>query len=140
VLLMLGLVSAAAARLVASLWQHSDVDGKCDDDTESSSTRQYTSCCNCCAEFEGRDGAHDDDVDDEFDDDIENVKGMARLFCEVAEAYIQLILAATPQVRLVLYHGNHLLPPPPATTTSTTNQEPPPVPNACTTTTTATTN
>lgn len=37
-------------------------------------------------------------MDDEFDDDEETVKGMARLFCEVAEAYIQLILAATPQV------------------------------------------
>jgi hypothetical protein len=49
-------------------------------------------------EFEGRDGGNDNDVDDEFDDDPETVKGMARLFCEVAEAYIQLILAATPQV------------------------------------------
>jgi hypothetical protein len=38
-------------------------------------------------------------VDDEFDDDSETVKGMARLFCEVAEAYIQLVLAATPEVR-----------------------------------------
>jgi len=37
-------------------------------------------------------------VDDEFDDDAETVKGMARLFCEVSEAYIQLIFAATPQV------------------------------------------
>lgn len=50
-------------------------------------------------EHEGRDGGNDDDVEDEFDDDEETVKGMARLFCEVAEAYIQLILAATPQVR-----------------------------------------
>lgn len=53
------------------------------------------------AEFEGRDGGNDDDVDDEFDDDEEAVKGMARLFCEVAEAYIQLILAASPEVRRV---------------------------------------
>lgn len=52
------------------------------------------------AEFEGRDGGNDNDVDDEFDDDAEAVKGMARLFCEVAEAYIQLILAATPQVSI----------------------------------------
>jgi hypothetical protein len=50
------------------------------------------------AEAEGRDGGKDDDVADEFDDDEEAVKGMARLFCEVAEAYIQLVLAATPQV------------------------------------------
>jgi hypothetical protein len=50
------------------------------------------------AEFEGRDRGNDDDVDDEFDDDEEAVKGMARLFCEVAEAYIQLILAASPEV------------------------------------------
>jgi hypothetical protein len=54
------------------------------------------------AEFEGRDGGNDNDVDDEFDDDAEAVKGMARLFCEVAEAYIQLILAATPQVNMPL--------------------------------------
>jgi hypothetical protein len=52
------------------------------------------------AESEGRDGGNDNDVDDEFDDDSETVKGMARLFCEVAEAYIQLVLAATPEVRL----------------------------------------
>ena len=51
------------------------------------------------AESEGRDGGNDNDVDDEFDDDSESVKGMARLFCEVAEAYIQLVLAATPEVR-----------------------------------------
>lgn len=51
------------------------------------------------AEFEGRDGGNDDDVDDEFDDDAETVKGMARLFCEVAEAYICLLLAPAPQVR-----------------------------------------
>jgi hypothetical protein len=57
--------------------------------------------CWLCAEFEGRDGGNDDDVDDEFDDDEEAVKGMARLFCEVAEAYIQLILAGTPEVRCV---------------------------------------
>uniref|UniRef100_A0A383V7P9 Importin N-terminal domain-containing protein n=1 Tax=Tetradesmus obliquus TaxID=3088 RepID=A0A383V7P9_TETOB len=50
------------------------------------------------AESEGRDGGNDNDVDDEFDDDSESVKGMARLFCEVAEAYIQLVLAATPEV------------------------------------------
>jgi transportin-3 len=50
------------------------------------------------AEAEGRDGGNDNDVDDEFDDDSESVKGMARLFCEVAEAYIQLVLAATPEV------------------------------------------
>eukprot|EP00879_Flechtneria_rotunda_P018208 GHRR01019098.1.p2 GENE.GHRR01019098.1~~GHRR01019098.1.p2 ORF type:complete len:293 (+),score=112.18 GHRR01019098.1:708-1586(+) len=49
------------------------------------------------AEHEGRDGGGDD-VDDEFDDDEETVKGMARLFCEMAEAYIQLVLAATPEV------------------------------------------
>ncbi|KAF6259150.1 armadillo-type protein [Scenedesmus sp. NREL 46B-D3] len=50
------------------------------------------------AESEGRDGGNDNDVDDVFDDDSETVKGMARLFCEVAEAYIQLVLAATPEV------------------------------------------
>jgi hypothetical protein len=68
----------------------------------------WTQACRCCvllcwlcAEFEGRDGGNDDDVDDEFDDDEEAVKGMARLFCEVAEAYIQLILAGTPEVRCV---------------------------------------
>lgn len=63
-------------------------------------------CCAACthththtyAEFEGRDNGNDNDVDDEFDDDGETVKGMARLFCEVAEAYIQLILAATADV------------------------------------------
>jgi hypothetical protein len=51
-------------------------------------------------EYEYRDSGAEEDVDDEFDDDAESVKGMARLFCEVAEAYIQLILAATPQVRV----------------------------------------
>ncbi len=30
-----------------------------------------------------------DGVDDEWDDDIDNAKGMARLFGEVGEAYIQ---------------------------------------------------
>eukprot|EP00878_Enallax_costatus_P020398 GHUV01021558.1.p1 GENE.GHUV01021558.1~~GHUV01021558.1.p1 ORF type:complete len:515 (+),score=87.61 GHUV01021558.1:142-1545(+) len=50
------------------------------------------------AESEGRDGGHEPDVDDEFDDDEEAVKGMARLFCEVAEAYIQLVLSAQPDV------------------------------------------
>eukprot|EP00878_Enallax_costatus_P035114 GHUV01039091.1.p2 GENE.GHUV01039091.1~~GHUV01039091.1.p2 ORF type:complete len:128 (+),score=26.53 GHUV01039091.1:641-1024(+) len=57
------------------------------------------------AESEGRDGGHEPDVDDEFDDDEEAVKGMARLFCEVAEAYIQLVLSAQPDVsehRLVM--------------------------------------
>lgn len=50
------------------------------------------------AESEGRDGGNDNDVDDDFDDDEELVKGMARLFCEVAEAYIQLVLSAQPDV------------------------------------------
>ncbi|KAI8470335.1 MAG: armadillo-type protein [Monoraphidium minutum] len=50
------------------------------------------------AEEEGRPGAADEDVADEFDDDFDAIKGMGRLFCEVGEAYLPLILTATPEV------------------------------------------
>lgn len=35
---------------------------------------------------------------DEFDDDEDTAKGMARLFAEVGEAYIHLVATAVPEV------------------------------------------
>lgn len=35
----------------------------------------------------------------EFDDDEDTAKGMARLFCEVGEAYMSLIVTAVQEVR-----------------------------------------
>lgn len=37
-------------------------------------------------------------MDDEYDDDYDTAKGMARLFTEVGEAYIQFIVTAVPDV------------------------------------------
>ncbi|GBF90722.1 hypothetical protein Rsub_03023 [Raphidocelis subcapitata] len=51
------------------------------------------------AEEEGRPSPADDDVADEFDDDFDAIKGMGRLFCEVGEAYLPLIVTATPEVQ-----------------------------------------
>lgn len=42
---------------------------------------------------------------DDFDDDEDTAKGMARLFAEVAEAYILLVASAVPEVRLVEVWG-----------------------------------
>jgi len=48
------------------------------------------------AEHDGK----EQDTSDEFDDDEDTAKGMARLFAEVGEAYIMLVASAVPETRL----------------------------------------